>query len=158
MRMKDASKTIEELEASNAVDPAGITVAMAGNRGVTAPVTNFLAGEANPKAQVYKQAQRNWITANLRKESGAAIPDAELENEIVKWFPQMGDKPDVIKSKAESRKVAEQAMGVQAGPGAKNFANSERSSEPAKPKLGEKRDGYIYKGGDPSKPESWGKV
>jgi hypothetical protein len=96
---------------------------MAGGRGILGTPMNAAAGAMNPKAQVYKQAQKNWITANLRKESGAAIPVPEMEAEIVKWFPVMGDKPEVIASKAAAREVAERAMSVQAGPGAKNIAN-----------------------------------
>ncbi len=84
-------------------------------------VPNWLGGEELQNAattslrQQYEQAQRNWITANLRKESGANIPDPELKNEIKKWFPVVGDSEAVIEQKRKARKVAEESMRKNAG-------------------------------------------
>jgi hypothetical protein len=65
----------------------------------------------------YRQAQENWVSANLRRESGAAIPESELANEIRKYFPQPGDGPDVIAQRRAARTLAERAM-VQGSQGA----------------------------------------
>lgn len=115
MRQADASKIIDKMEADKSFDPASIKVAMAAQTGWGSPVHNWMAG-ADP--QKYEQARRNWVTANLRLESGAAIPPAELEQEYKKWFPVIGDSKEVIKQKTDARKVAEQALRMQAGPGA----------------------------------------
>jgi len=64
----------------------------------------------SPEGQMYRQAQENWISANLRKESGAVLGEEEIEREMGKWFPTFGDSPDVIKQKAMARKDAENAM------------------------------------------------
>jgi len=56
------------------------------------------------------QAQENWVTANLRKESGAAIPPEEILQERRKYFPMPGDGPDQIAQKAQSRAVAAASM------------------------------------------------
>ena len=50
------------------------------------------------------------MRAKLRKESGAVIGDDEMEREIRTYFPQPGDKPEVLKAKAGSRSIAEAAM------------------------------------------------
>ena len=63
--------------------------------------------------QMARQAMRNWVTANLRLESGAAIPPLEQEQEFIKWFPIFGDREEVIKQKAESRKIVEKNMRLQ---------------------------------------------
>jgi hypothetical protein len=74
---------------------------------------NFLA---SPEYQVARQAQEDWVTANLRKESGAVIGDGEMDREIKKYFPQPGDSKEVISSKLESRGIAAQGMRRAAGP------------------------------------------
>jgi hypothetical protein len=68
---------------------------------------------ASPEFQRMLQAQRNWVSANLRQESGAAIPPEEMDNEIKKYFPQAGDSQPVLEQKARARKVAEQGMVAQ---------------------------------------------
>lgn len=113
MRMGDADKIIQGLEGSTSFDPTAISNQLAGRTGIATPL-NYLAPK---EAQKYEQAKRNWVTANLRLESGAAIPEPELAQEYRKWFPLPGDDPEVVKQKAASRKVAEEAMHVQAGPG-----------------------------------------
>jgi hypothetical protein len=63
----------------------------------------------------YEQAQENWITANLRKESGAVIGPEEMQKEIRKWFPVVGNSPQVIEQKRKARIVAEDSMRRNAG-------------------------------------------
>lgn len=131
-RMRDAAKVIEQLESGDGPWPS--TVARAGYdpqfpswlpggqvvAGMARGVNNWTVPEG---AQRYHQAQTNWVTANLRKESGAAIGVDEMEKEIRKWFPQPGDGQDVITQKAAARKVAEEAMLTQAGPGARQVSS-----------------------------------
>jgi hypothetical protein len=119
-RMRDSSGTIDKIE-----DQVGRLDTQAA-RSVW---TNWLA---TPAGRQYAQAQRNWVTANLRKESGAAIPDSELDNEYKKWFPVLNDDAATIAQKRQARKVAEEAMTVQAGPGAKQVAGIlDRGGSPA---------------------------
>lgn len=60
--------------------------------------------------QQYDAAKSNWIAANLRKESGAAIGKEEYANADVQYFPQPGDTPATIEQKRQLRAVAEAAM------------------------------------------------
>jgi hypothetical protein len=68
-----------------------------------------------PNVQMYKQAADDWIRAKLRKESGAAIGKDEMESEYRTYFPQTGDSPGVIAQKSEARRVATEAMRLNAG-------------------------------------------
>ena len=53
--------------------------------------------------QQYEQAQRNFINAVLRKESGAAISPSEFDSAAKQYFPQPGDSQSVIAQKATNR-------------------------------------------------------
>ena len=68
--------------------------------------------------QVFSQIQANFISAVLRKESGAAISVDEFDKEAKKYFPQPGDKPLVIEEKRRARQDAIEGLRVQAGEGA----------------------------------------
>jgi hypothetical protein len=81
--------------------------------------------------QQYRQAQENWVTANLRAESGAVIGTDEMEKEIKKYFPQVDDKPATIEQKARSRKNAELAMEVRGGPALKTIKKAQQQAQPA---------------------------
>jgi hypothetical protein len=109
-RMRQASEVIDKLE-EKGVNPGKLGTILAGS--------NWTNPLASSEGQQYMQGQRNWVSANLRKESGAAIPDSEMANEIKKYFPQPGDSKEVIAQKRQARAVAEEGMMVQAGPGAK---------------------------------------
>lgn len=84
-------------------------------------IPNWMGGQAaqnfatSSLRQRYQQAQENWVTANLRPESGAVIGAEEMAKEIRKYFPQIGDSPDAIRQKEESRKVTEEAIRRRAG-------------------------------------------
>ncbi len=81
--------------------------------GATTAIANYFETEGR---QQYRQAQENWVTANLRAESGAVIGADEMQKEIEKYFPKVDDKPKVIQQKAEARRAAEIAMQVRSGP------------------------------------------
>lgn len=49
------------------------------------------------------QAERNFINATLRRESGASIADSEFENAAKQYFPQAGDAESVIEQKRKNR-------------------------------------------------------
>jgi len=91
--------------------------------GVTTGIANWIEGTGR---QQYRQAQENWVTANLRAESGAAIGVDEMEKEIQKYFPQANDKPQTIAQKAQARKAAELAMEVRGGPALKAIKKSQQ--------------------------------
>jgi hypothetical protein len=84
------------------------------------PSAGLTTGLANVSEDVgrqqYRQAQENWVTANLRPESGAVIGVEEMEKEITKYFPQTNDAPKTIEQKARARRDTELAMTVRAGP------------------------------------------
>lgn len=68
---------------------------------------NYLA---DPNFQRFDQAQRDFVNAVLRKESGAAISESEFENASKQYFPQPGDGPEVLAQKARNRDTAVAAM------------------------------------------------
>jgi hypothetical protein len=76
----------------------------------------FLGG-TNEQQQQVEQARRNFVSAVLRKESGAAIGVDEYKNEERKYFPQAGDTDKVIEQKQKARELAIKALEAQAGPG-----------------------------------------
>ncbi len=69
----------------------------------------------SPARQKYDAAKSNWITAVLRKESGAAISKDEYVKAEREYFPQVGDAPPVIAQKAALRQLAERDIRVAAG-------------------------------------------
>jgi hypothetical protein len=83
------------------------------------------------KQQQYHQAQRDWVRAKLRKESGATIRDEEEAEEIRTYFPQPGDTPEVIMQKAESRKAAQRQMEIGAGAALDQVDGSSTGQGPA---------------------------
>jgi hypothetical protein len=89
------------------------------------------AGGPSEEQQMYQQAKTNFITAVLRKESGATIQPSEFKTEDEKYFPQAGDTAGVLKQKQKARDLAIEAMKIQAGPGAKSIKPSGQSNAPS---------------------------
>ena len=88
-----------------------------------------LGGPSGEQQQV-KAARTNFITAVLRKESGASIPTTEYYNEDQKYFPQIGDSAETIKQKRHARETAIKAIEIQAGPGKKQIQQFEAPQTP----------------------------
>jgi hypothetical protein len=106
------------------------------------PSAGLTTGIANISEDVgrqqYRQAQENWVTANLRPESGAVIGVEEMEKEITKYFPQTSDSQKTIEQKARARRDTELAMTVRAGPAYKQVekAVAARNAPMAAPTAG----------------------
>ena len=80
------------------------------------PYSNaFLSSEQ----QKVEQAKREFINAQLRRESGASIQPSEFDSANLQYFPQPYDKPDTLEQKARARTLAIKNMRGAAGPGAK---------------------------------------
>lgn len=131
MRMMDSNNLINNLEnkgtkysqsyLGNVVGGTLGTTPVIGGKLSSATESAFnqlpeLLGGTSEQSQQYQQAKRNFITAVLRKESGAVIGDNEMVTEDKKYFPQRGDPESVIKQKQNARNLAIKAMGIQAGP------------------------------------------
>jgi hypothetical protein len=120
MRMKEADSILEQMAKEGTLRGANIEAVPFVGEGLGKILPSFLGG-TNAAQQQVNQAKANFVTAVLRKESGASISDAEFAREDKKYFPQVGDDEKTIKQKADARKLAIKAMELQAGPGAKNI-------------------------------------
>jgi hypothetical protein len=65
-------------------------------------------------------AQRDWVRAKLRKESGAVIGPEEMAEEIRTYFPQPGEGKDIVDQKADARRQAQRQLEIGAGRELKN--------------------------------------
>lgn len=63
-----------------------------------------------------EQAERDFVNALLRRESGAAISPAEFDSAQKQYFPQAGDSAAVLEQKSQNRATALNAIKVQAAP------------------------------------------
>ncbi|WP_426111052.1 hypothetical protein [Massilia sp. PWRC2] len=71
--------------------------------GIAGSMANGLMSSSEQQAE---QAQRDFVNAVLRQESGAAIGASEFDNAKKQYFPQPNDGPEVIAQKAANRKLA----------------------------------------------------
>lgn len=93
-------------------------------------VPDMFKGE---EKKLYEQAKNNFISAVLRKESGAAISDEEYARENAKYYPSVNDGPDVIKQKARAR---EQAMQNLEAEGARALPFISQVGRDSRPQMG----------------------
>ena len=110
-RMEDAEAIISDKGASVGTDP--VQRAKIG----TPLIGNYLASS---DMQQEDQAERNFVNATLRQESGAAINQSEFDNAIKQYFPRPGDGPEVLAQKPANRATAIKAMQEATGPSYKS--------------------------------------
>jgi hypothetical protein len=89
----------------------------------------------NSEQQAYRQAQRAFTEARLRKESGAAIPEHEFENDSRTYFAQPGDKPETIEQKRKARQTVLNGLKFSAGRAYEEYyGQAEQPNGPSAPK------------------------
>jgi hypothetical protein len=111
-RMQDAERVLEAQQGNYNRTGLAVSQAVQNVPGVGA-VANAMTPAA---AQQVDQAQRNFVNATLRRESGAAISNGEFQSAKKQYFPQPGDSPEVIAQKAQNRATAIQGISVASGP------------------------------------------
>lgn len=117
-RMIESHKTLTELEDKlSGAAIAGLSAKQGlsnvwGIGGVLGAVGNTMLSEDQQK---FEQAQRDFLNAVLRKESGAVISDQEFDNAKKQYFPQPGDSREVIEQKRINR--ARAITGIASGAG-----------------------------------------
>jgi hypothetical protein len=97
-RMRQADKIINSLgaEGTNANVP-----------GMSAPIVGrAITALSSDNQQMLKQAKTDFMTAVLRRESGASISTGEFDTADRQYFPQVGDSDKVIAQKARNRQLA----------------------------------------------------
>jgi len=65
--------------------------------------------------QKFEQAQRNFINAVLRRESGAVISPDEFDNARQQYFPQPGDTKEVLEQKRQNRITSTNSLLAESG-------------------------------------------
>jgi hypothetical protein len=94
------AKRIEQTEGVfDALDKSGYNRASLGQE-AQSMLPRFMQGENLRKQD---QAERNFINAVLRRESGAAISDSEFKNAEIQYLPRPGDTPEVKAQKKANR-------------------------------------------------------
>jgi hypothetical protein len=109
-RMQEADKILKDMEGK------GSQLAVNTKMGMEKlPVIGAVAGPTanmlmSSDSQQLEQAQRDFVNAVLRRESGAVISDAEFANAQKQYFPQPGDSKQVIDQKRRNRQLATEAF------------------------------------------------
>lgn len=117
-RMAATNKIFDELEKEGYTTPSYFKSGMesvpvvGGALGNLANVTPFVSKQE----QQLEQAQRDFINAVLRRESGAVISPEEFENAKRQYFPQFGEPKEVIAQKKKNRELATRGILYEAGP------------------------------------------
>ncbi|CAB4146647.1 hypothetical protein UFOVP503_47 [uncultured Caudovirales phage] len=132
MRMVEADNALRALEDAGVTDTGKVRTGVSGTAAALPLVgaalakgvdnifdvlPEFMAG-LSPEQKRTLQARVNFITAVLRKESGASISPSEFETAEKIYFPKTGDSAAEIAQKQKTRKTVIEGMKVQAGPGA----------------------------------------
>lgn len=121
MRIQQAEDAFEQL-AKSGFDPTSKTVA-----------AERLMPELTKSEplKLQEQAERNFVNAILRRESGAAISDSEFDSAEKQYFPRVGDSKRVLEQKELNRKIALAGLKAAAGP-AWNQVNQMNAQIPAR--------------------------
>ena len=106
--------------------------------------TNKVASWVGMESQPFRkqeQAELDFLSAVLRKESGASISDSEREMGSKQYFDRAGDGPEVRQQKAENRMGAIAGLKAEGAPAASRVAAQQATLPPPKsapPKQDEK--------------------
>lgn len=125
LRSEEADKIINSIGRDGAVQPGMIK-----RMGEALPFVGGAMGTAlnftqSPEQQQIEQAQRNFINAVLRRESGAVIGPEEFDNARKQYFPQPGDATESIAQKNANRQQTIAGLRTEAGTRAMSQAQSE---------------------------------
>jgi hypothetical protein len=105
---------------------------------------NFMQSQTG---QSYRQAQRAFTEARLRKESGAAIPQSEFDNDARMYFAQPGDSPETIEQKRQARQEVLDGLAFSSGQAYQEYYGEPFQRGAARPAGANRREGLPDAGG-----------
>lgn len=149
LRAQNAHDLLNKLESEGTLTPGIIKQGASGvpliggalEMGVN-KLPTYLGGP-NSAQQRVEQAQRDFVNAALRVESGANINKDEFENARKQYFPQPGDDKATIEQKRRNREIEIQSLKLQAGPGAKNVTSATSFANGPKPAISRDKLGGV---------------
>lgn len=136
-RAREATKVIDDFMASKPSwwQQAGTAAAGYDAPGFLGPLGGIIETGLNTvatsDAQKFNQAQRDFVNAVLRKESGAVISDEEFDNARKQYFPMPGDSAEVIAQKKANRDLAVQGILMGAPAGQRNSLQPTQQGRPS---------------------------
>ena len=138
LRADDADANIRAIAAQDGVLQPGLIKRTAEGVPFIGEGLGTLANwtQSEPQQKV-EQAQRNFINAVLRRESGAVISPEEFHNARQQYFPQIGDAPGTIAQKEANRQATIGAMKTESGTG---YAQAKAEFEARKASIAGKRN------------------
>ena len=101
-RMREADKILGQLASE------GTETSVPGSR--ASIIGGAISAMSSGNKQMLDQAKRDFMTAVLRRESGAAISTGEFTTADQQYFPQIGDSAKVVAQKARNRDLAIQGI------------------------------------------------
>lgn len=112
-RMEKSDQILKDLEGK--YNPLAISAKTSAITSNIPGAQTIINSQMSPESQKAEQAQRDFVNAVLRRESGAAISQSEFDNARIQYFPQTGDSPEVKAQKATNRKTAIEGIKKAAG-------------------------------------------
>ncbi len=116
-RAGEADKIIQSLDGKFSPTAINMKNAAGGVWGVGGALEAGVNAAMSDGSQKAEQAQRDFVNAVLRLESGAAIGESEFANARKQYFPQPGDSQAVKAQKAANRRLAIQGLMDNSRPG-----------------------------------------
>lgn len=114
-RMAVSDELLRELESDGATMPSLLKMGVE-QMPFVGPALGMAANTvASERQQQVEQAQRDFINAVLRLESGAVISPQEFANAAQQYFARPGDSPAVLRQKAANRMTAIRGMQAEFG-------------------------------------------
>lgn len=130
-RMELALQDLERVK-QGGYDPSKVSSGIGRVLSKTPIVGNFLASD---KLQEQKNAETNFLTAVLRKESGASISPTEFKTGEEVYFDRPGDSDSLKQQKARNRQQALEGLKAAAGNAWDSVASAGGSSTNQDPRV-----------------------
>lgn len=130
-RMQEADKLLNALAKDGVDRPSAFKQGVEGipwiGAGLGAAANATVVGS---KQQQVEQAQRDFINAVLRRESGAVIGESEFESARKQYFPQIGDDDATKAQKARNRQLAIQGVLAEVPANQRNSLSAQSANKP----------------------------